>query len=187
MKLTTKQLKQIIKEELSEMMGRGNYRAAQKASNAPFKDGTLKYYQEVADILGGELSPSHLGIPVRNNGPIFTRNMGANGVIEFSFTAFNWPAGQLQITAQIDEDGNKDHSPVDWEAREQVRYNELSINFPVTGIPSLDAEFIEKLTNLRLSKFREIARVNGQQRSRKRYDKSFVDMIMPGWPWDYIQ
>ena len=184
MKLSIKQLKQIIKEELSEMMGRGNYRAAQKASSAPFKDATLRYYQEVADILGGRLSPSHLGIPVRNRGPIFRRNMGANGVIEFSFTAFSWPAGQLQITSQIDEEGNRDYSPVDWEAHEQIKHNELLIKFPVTGIPFTDAEFIEKLTNLRLSRFREFARSTS---TNVRHSPELVDMIMPGYPWNFLK
>ena len=181
MKLTTKQLRQIIKDELNEMMG--NYKKAQQASSAPYRGPNQKYYQEVADILGGKLSPSHLGIPSRHNGPFFKKEAGVNGIIEFSFEAPYWPSGRLMIAGQTDNKGNIDHDPYDYEADEYVKFNEYALKFPVTGYPHIDAKFIEGLAMLNLSEFRRFAR----ESKGATIDPELADMIEPGYPWKFLQ
>ena len=181
MKLTAHQLKQIIKEELNEVMG--NYKQAQRASNAPFKGPTIRYYQTLADILGGKLSPPHMVFSAKHNGPIFTVDTGVNGIIQFSFEAPSWPTGTLMILQQGAKADSLDPYLADYEAGESVKYNEIKLSFPVTGYPDVDAKFIESLASLRLTQYRRFARetING------RLTPELIDRIMPGYPWDYMQ
>ena len=182
MNLTTKQLKQIIKEELNEVMG--NYKQAQRASNAPFKGPTIRYYQILADILGGKLSPSHLVFSAKHNGPKFTVDTGTlNGIIQFSFVATSWPKGTLMILQQGASKADLDPYLADYEAGESIRYNEIKLSFPVTGYPDVDAKFIESLTSLSLTQYRRFAR----ETKNGRLTPELIDRIMPGYPWDYMQ
>ena len=159
MKITRKQLRKIIKESMS------NYRTMYRHSRNPFKNPSVEYSNIIADLIGGEVqektwSGGKTHITVHNHD-------GIEHSLELTGTV-SWPQGNLLIRNVFND--------------EHQIYHASAIHFPVTGEPSIDAEFIKQLMSFNDNEFVEIGKESMLQ--KKGYE--WANYVMPGYPHKYL-
>jgi hypothetical protein len=171
MKLTTKQLKEIILE---------TFRKAQKASGAKYTEPSLAYAEDLSGMLGARLDRK----PIRGNQyrMYLTHYEGVEIEIGLPGT-MSWPYGASIMITQF-----------------PMRPFPVSLEFPVTGNPEIDVEFINRLTSMSLSEISDLsdAALGYSIPSKSAFGPmtrvpptmkrgSWYDMIMPGYPGAYLQ
>ena len=162
MKISRKKIQSLIKE--------ASYRQFQRSSNAPFKRPSKEYVETLASMIQTE------GIHVlaardQFAGMLYFIETSVDGVyVKITIGPnHNWPTTHLVLNV----DGNK------YSVKSHILY------FPVSGIPHVDAEFINRLLLTPIEKLTEIANTYGQGYARYR-EYSWIEGIMPGYPYDYL-
>ena len=170
MKLNRRQLRKIILE---------TFRKAQKASGAKYTGPSLAYAEDLSGMLGADLDRS----PIRGNQyrMRLTHHEGVEIEIGLPGT-LSWPHG------------------TDVMVIDPMRPFPVILEFPITGNPEIDAEFINRLISMSLL---ELSDLSDASRGYSIPSKSafgpmtrvpptmkrgsWYDMIMPGYPGAFLQ
>ena len=170
MKLTRKKLRRLILE---------TFRKAQRDSGAKYTSPNLKYAEDLSGMLGADLDQS----PIRaNQYRMFL--MHYEGIeIEIGLPGtLSWPHGASIMIIH------------------PMRTFPLRLEFPISGNPEKDAEFIDKVISMPLFKLSDLSdAAHGYSIptksgfvANKRVPPTmkrgtWYDMIMPGYPGAFLQ